>query len=82
MRARRVVSRAVPENEVLVERRPEDSQVFAHDSHQCRTSAYQKTKLLWGEVKRIRRKIRRGFERIRMFSAGFAYETYVYSVGF
>ena len=43
---------------------------------------YQKTKLLWGEVQRIRRRIRRGFERIRMLFGGFAYETHVYSVGF
>ena len=82
MRARRVVSRAIPENEVAVERRPEVSQVFAQDSHQCWTSAYQKTKLLWGEVQRIRRRIRRGSGRICMFFGGFAYETHVYSVGF
>ena len=82
MRAWRVASRAIPENEVAVERRPEDSQVFAQDSHQCCTSAYQKTKLLWGEVQRIRRRIRRGFERIRMFFGGFAYETHIYYLGF
>ena len=82
MRARRVASRAIPENEGAVERRPEDSQVFAQDSQQCWTSAYQKTELPRGEVQRIRKRIRRGFERIRMFLGGFAYETYVYYVGF
>ena len=82
MRAWRVASRAIPENEVAVERRPEDSQVFAQDSHQYWTRAYTKMKLLWGEVQRIRRRIRRGFERIRMLFGGFAYEAHVYSVGF
>ena len=82
MHARRVASRAIPENEGAVERRPEDSQVFVQDSHQCWTSAYQKTKLLWGEVQRIRRRIRRGFERIRGLFGGFAYEAPVYCVGF
>ena len=43
---------------------------------------YQKTKLLWGEVQRIRRRIRRGFERIRSLFGGFAYETHAYCVGF
>ena len=33
---------------------------------------YQKTMLLWGEVQRFRRRIRRGFERIRFFFGGFA----------
>ena len=74
--------RLVPENEVAVGRRPEDAQVFAQDSHQCWTSAYQKTKLLWGEVQRIRRRIRRGFERIRNLFGGFAYEAHIYCVGF
>ena len=75
MRARRMVSRAIPLSEMSHNR----------NEHVCSTSwinAYQKTKLLWGEVQRIRRRIRRGFERIRMFFGGFAYETHVYYVGF
>ena len=60
MRARRVASRAIPLSEMSHNR----------NEHVCSTSwtsAHQKTKLLWGEVQRIRRRIRRGFERIRMF---------------
>ena len=75
MRARRMVSRAIPLSEIS----------HSRTEHVCSTSwtnAYQKTKWLRGEVQRIRRRIRRGFERIRMFFGGFAYETYVYYVGF
>ena len=82
MRARRMASRVIPENEVAVERRPEDSHVFAQDSHQCWTSAHQKTKLLWGEVQRIRKRVRRGFERISMLFEGIAHGAHVYYVGF
>ena len=75
MRARRVASRAIPLSDMNHNR----------NEHVCSTSwtsAYQKTKLLWGEVQRIRRRIRRGFERIRMLFGGFAYEAHVYYVGF
>ena len=75
MRARRMVSRAIPLSEMSHDR----------NEHVCSTSwtnAYQKTKLLWGEVQRIRRRIRKGFERIRMLFGAFAYETHVYYVGF
>ena len=65
MRARIMVSRAIPLPEMNHHR----------NEHVCSTSwinAYQKTQWLWGEVQRIRRRIRKGFESIRICFGGFA----------